>query len=325
VKVYIVGAGAVGSFLGDLLRGAGAEVTYAPRNHPDVSPVEADLAIVAVKSYDTEGAIETLRLALPPERTTTILCPQNGVGNEEKIAGAFGADSVVACALTVPVDRARDGRARAAHEGGIGLAPVGTQSHNWLIPLFEHTGLTITVVSDYRALKWSKLTLNIVANASCAILNMLPERLVHLDTIFAAEIRGLRETRAVMGALKLAPVDLPRYPVRVLQSVVTLPTPVARLMLANRIAGARGRKPPSLLLDLRAAKAQTEVDVLNGAVAATGRRLGVKTPVNTAFSRVLNDISAMPQVWAKYRERPEALLAEVDAEIARQTGVRPTT
>lgn len=325
MKVYIVGAGAVGSFLGDLLRGAGAEVTYAPRNHPDVAPVEADLAIVAVKSYDTEGAIETLRLGLPKDSTATILCPQNGVGNEEKIAAAFGADSVVACALTVPVDRARDGRARAAHEGGIGLAPVGAQSHNWLIPLFERTGLTITVVSDYRALKWSKLTLNIVANASCAILNMLPERLVHLDTIFALEIRGLRETRAVMSALKLAPVDLPRYPVRVLQSVVSLPTPVARLMLANRIAGARGRKPPSLLLDLRAAKAQTEVDALNGAVAATGRMLGVKTPVNTAFSRVLNDISQMPQLWAKYRERPEALLAEVEAEIARQTGVRTPT
>ena len=36
--------------------------------------------------------------------------------------------------------------------------------------------------TDYRALKWSKLALNIVANASCAILNVLPERLVHMTT-----------------------------------------------------------------------------------------------------------------------------------------------
>lgn len=322
MNVYIVGAGAVGSFLGDLLKNAGANVSYAPRNHPDVTPVEADLAIVAVKSYDTEGAIETLRLSLAPGANTTILCPQNGVGNEEKLAAAFGADAVVACALTIPVDRTRDGRPLPTHEGGLALAPVGQQSHNWLIPLFERTGVGITVVSDYRALKWSKLTLNIVANASCAILNVLPERLVHLDAIFALEIRSLREARAVMGALKLTPIDLPRYPIRALQGIVSLPSPVARLVLANRVAGARGRKPPSLLLDLRAAKAQTEIDVLNGAVAATGRTHGVKTPVNTAFSRVLNDISHMPQLWAKYRERPEALLAEVDAEIARQTGVR---
>jgi 2-dehydropantoate 2-reductase len=322
MNAYIVGAGAVGSFLGGLLRDAGATVTYAPRNHPDVTQVDADLAIVAVKSYDTDGAVETLRLALPNIAGTTILCPQNGVGNEEKLADAFGADAVVSAALTIPVDRTRDGRPIAAHEGGLGLAPVGAQAHNWLIALFEQTQLPVKVVSDYRALKWSKLSLNIVANASCAILNVLPERLVHMDEIFALEIRALRETRAVMQALKLTPVDLPRYRVKALQGVVSLPTPVARIVLANRVAGARGRKPPSLLLDLRAAKGQTEVDVLNCAVARTGRALGVKTPVNSAYCRVLDDISHMPQLWAKYRERPEALLAEAEAEIARQNGVR---
>ncbi|MBD5606945.1 MAG: hypothetical protein IAI48_17930, partial [Candidatus Eremiobacteraeota bacterium] len=41
---------------------------------------------------------------------------------------------------------------------------------------------------------------------------------------------------------------------------------------------------------------------------------GVATPVNTAFARVLGDIAAPPQLWAKYRERPAALLAEVAAE-----------
>jgi 2-dehydropantoate 2-reductase len=322
MNVYVVGAGAVGTFLGGLLRNAGANVTYAPRNHPDVTVVEADLAIVAVKSYDTEGAIETLQLALPDIGATTILCPQNGVGNEEKLAAAFGPDAIVAAALTTPVDRTRDGRSVAAHEGGLGIAPVGGQAHNWLIALFERTGLPIKVVSDYRALKWSKLSLNIVANASCAILNVLPDRLVQLDDIFALEIRAMRETRAVMNAMKLTPIDLPRYRVKALQGVVSLPSPLARVVLGHRVAGARGRKPPSLLLDLRAAKGQTEVDVLNGAVARTGRALGVKTPVNAVYCRILDDISHMPQLWAKYRERPETLLAEAEAEIARQNGPR---
>jgi hypothetical protein len=88
-------------------------------------------------------------------------------------------------------------------------------------------------------------------------------------------------------------------------------------VLANRIAGARGRKPPSLLLDLRAAKNRTEVDVLNGAVAAAARTSGVSAPVNMVFARVVSDIASMPQLWAKYRERPEALEAEVQAEVAR--------
>jgi len=322
VKVYVIGAGAVGTFLGERLRAGGADVEYAPRNRGDVVPVTADLAIVAVKAYDTEAAIATLQRALPPGSETTILCPQNGVGNEERLADAFGADGIVSAALTVPVDRDRDGHAVQSNEGGIGLAPVGTAPHNWLVAAFESAGLPVKVAADYRAMKWSKLSLNIVANASCAILNVLPERLMEMEGMFALEVRAIRETRAVMRALKLGAIDLPRYPVRVLQGVATLPSGIARLLLANRIAGARGRKPPSLLRDLREARGHTEVGVLNGAVAAAGRVYGVPTPVNTVYARVLEDIAHMPQLWAKYRERPQALYAEIEAEKRRLAAMR---
>ncbi|MBV9104111.1 MAG: ketopantoate reductase family protein [Candidatus Eremiobacteraeota bacterium] len=323
MRVYVVGAGAVGTYLGELLEASGASVTYAPRALDDVVPTEIDLAIVAVKAYDTDGAVATLQRALGPSSSAVIATPQNGIGNEEKLAAAFGADRVVSCALTIPVDRSRDGRAIVAQDGGIAFAPVGREPHNWLIAAFQRSGLQVMVTSDYRALKWSKLTLNLIANASCAILNVLPERLVRMESIFALEIRALREARAVMTALGMKPVDLPRYPVRLLQGVVSLPNPVARAVLANRIAGGRGRKPPSLLLDLRAAKGQTEVEVLNGAVAAEGRRLGIKTPVNAVYARVLDDIAHMPQLWAKYRERPDVLEGEVRAEMVRQNAGAP--
>jgi hypothetical protein len=104
-----------------------------------------------------------------------------------------------------------------------------------------------------------------------------------------------------------------------LAGIATLPSAVARPILANRIAAARGSKPPSLLLDLRAAKGRTEVGVLNGAVAEAGRTLGVSTPVNAVLARVLSDIAGMPQLWAKYRERPAALLSEIEAEERRST------
>jgi 2-dehydropantoate 2-reductase len=317
VKVYIVGKGAVGTFLGDLLETIGVEVTYAPRNHPDVTPVDTDVAIVAVKAYDTDSAIETLRRGIVQPEKCVFVTPQNGVGNEEKLAAAFGSDNVVAAALTVPVDRDRDGRANAAKDGGLAFAPVGASAFNWLVATFAQTGLNVKVVEDWRALKWSKLVLNVVANASCAILNVLPNRLVHFDKVFTLEIRAIREVRAVMGKMGITPIDLPRYPVRALQGIATLPSPVARAILAGRIAGARGTKPPSLLLDLRGGKPQTEVDVLNGAVAAAGHAHGVPTPVNAVFARVLEDIAHMPQLWAKYRERPDTLEFEVDAEVHR--------
>ena len=62
--------------------------------------------------------------------------------------------------------------------------------------------------------------------------------------------------------------------------------------------------------------------MLNGAVARYGIEHGVPTPVNAVYARVLDDIAHMPQLWAKYRERPEALEAEVVAEMKRVKALR---
>lgn len=313
----MVGRGAVGTYLGELLARVGVEVAYAPRALEDVTPFQADVALVTVKAYDTDGAIETLRRAIPDLKNCVFVTPQNGVGNERRLAEAFGADNVVAAALTVPVDRDREGHANPTKDGGLGLAPVGSSAYNWLVATFASSGMKVKVVDDWRSLKWSKLALNVVANASCAILNVLPNRLVHFEKIFALEIRMIREVHEVMRAMNVKPIDLPRYPVNALFAAAALPTPVARRVMGGRIAQGRGTKPPSLLLDLRAGKPQTEVPYLNGAVAAAGREYGVPTPVNEVYARVLEDIADMPQLWAKYRERPEALLAEVEAEMHR--------
>lgn len=312
MRVYVVGAGAVGTYLGELLRRIGNEVVYAPRDLDAVEPVDADLALVTVKAYDTPAAIETLRRALRDAGATTIVTPQNGIGNEELLADAFGADNVVAAALTVPVDRDANGQGIAAKGGGIAFAPMGSSSaHNWLLAAFGATKLPTIAVADYRALKWSKLALNVVANAACAILDVLPDRLVQWEAVFRLEIHAIREVRATMKARGIATIDLPRYPVRALQRLAALPSPVSRPVLASRIAAARGEKPPSLLLDLRDSKHRTEVEFLNGAVARAAREAGVAAPVNTAYARIVSDISHMSQLWAKYRERPAALLAEV--------------
>ena len=252
-----------------------------------------------------------------PEKCVFV-SPQNGVGNEEKLAAAFGADNVVAAALTTPVDRDRDGNARPAKDGGLALAPVGANAYNWLAATFAGTGLTVKVVDDWRALKWSKLALNVVANASCAILNVLPNRFVHFDKIFTLEIRMIREVRAVMQALRLDAIDLPRYPVRALFGVASLPSPSrANAAGAQRSPARAGPSRRRCCSTCARAKPQTEVDVLNGAVARPVASCGVPTPVNAVYARVLNDIAHTPPLWAKYRERPDRLEAEVEAEVKR--------
>ena len=110
-------------------------------------------AMVATKAYDTDSAIATLRKAIANPDRCVFVTPQNGVGNEEKLAAAFGRDNVVAAALTTPVGRDRDGRVNTANEGGVALAPVGGKAYNWLSAAFAGAGLTVKVVEDWRALQ----------------------------------------------------------------------------------------------------------------------------------------------------------------------------
>ena len=310
MNVYVVGAGAVGTYLGELLRATGADVAYAPRDAANVVSHPADLAIVAVKSFATANAIETLRRAeIGP--SAIVLTPQNGVGNEELLAAAFGPDRVCSGALTVPVERRDDGTIVAANRGGFALAPVGADRCAAVLDAFSKTALPTKTYADYRALKWSKLALNIIANASCAILDILPSELVKHPDVFALEIEAVREARAVMRALELQPLDLPRYPVRALFAATALPTALARAVLSRRIAGARGHKPPSLLLDVRSGKGNTEIDALNGAVSCAGATLGVPAPVNMAFAKIADAVARDAGLRDTYRDNPRALIDAV--------------
>ena len=113
---------------------------------------------------------------------------------------------------------------------------------------------------------------------------------------------------------------------RALQAVATLPIPAARAILADGSRARAAAKPRRYCSICARPKGKTEVDVLNGAVARYGLELGVATPVNATIARVLSDIAAMPQLWAKYREQPDALEEEVRDEIKRAAPpARPRT
>lgn len=93
-----MGAGAVGTYLGELLAAHGNQVSYAPRSLEDVErigQIDADLAIVAVKAYDTDGAIATLRAALREPAKTTIVTRRtaSATRNSSPLPSVRGASS----------------------------------------------------------------------------------------------------------------------------------------------------------------------------------------------------------------------------------------
>jgi 2-dehydropantoate 2-reductase len=259
-----------------------------------------------VKAYDTAAIAADLRAAgnAPP-----VLSLQNGVGNEEALAEAVGSDRVIAGAIETPVSVPSAGAVtahRARYRAGLAAVAAGSPLADAAEAL-ARAGLRVDVYGDYRRLKWSKLLLNLPANASCAILDWTPAQVMAHPQIAALEARAWQEAFRVMAAQGLGPVSLAGYPLAALARVVTrLPASLLARGLRRTVAGGRGSKSPSLREALTAGK-RSEVAWLNGAVAAAGVKTGVPTPVHHALTDVLSALAQGRADWNDWRDRPQRL------------------
>lgn len=272
--------------------------------------LQPDLAVLCVKSYDTESALATLT-SLDPWQILTL---QNGIGNEETLVRQFGPAHLLSGAITSSVQIEAPGHIRVTKEGGIGLASVGDRQRNRLWgAVLGKAGFRVREYPDYRALKWSKALLNMLGNATPAILDM-PIDAVYADSrLIALEQRAFLEALMVMRHLGLRPVNLPAYPVALLaQGMRTFPPAVMFPLLRRLIAGGRGGKLPSLHIDLRRGRPTSEGAYLYGAVARTARDHGLAAPVNDTLWHALQSIASGTTAWDSFRQQPEKLLALVE-------------
>jgi 2-dehydropantoate 2-reductase len=338
MKLLFLGAGAIGTYVGGSLALGGHQVTFSEQPHAAAtiaadglrvtksgithqvrdflifgSAAEAlaagpyDVAVCALKSFDTEAALDGLLATGQP--VPPVLSLQNGVANEPLIAAKLGADQVVTGTVTTAVSKPGIGQVVEEKLRGIGIA-LDHQLGESLVAAFNDAGLRAVGYPEARAMKWSKLLTNLTGNATSAILDEPVSTLFADPRTYGIEIAVLRECLAVMAALGLRPVDLPGTPVRALALAARrLPKFIAQPALTKALGSGRGDKMPSFHIDLHSGRGRTEVGFLNGAVADHGVELGVPTPVNRALTDTLQALSSGAQSVETYRHNPEALLA----------------
>ncbi len=335
--ILVVGAGAVGSFLGSILAAGGADVVLLGRPSPEpvgpasltlVEPdgskrtlavarggaadsvtVEPDLTILAVKMADLEAAIDVV--ARWP--STTIVAVENGIGADALLRERRPTGGLVAGSLTTSVER--DGATvRRLSQGGIGLAPVRGAVGPRIAALaarLESGGLRVVETADAAAMRWSKLLVNLVGNATSAILDVDPGDVYRDRALFAIERGQLREALEVMRRLGIQPIRLPGADARLLVASTRLPDALVRPVLGRIVAGGRGGKDPSLRRHVRSGRPPTEAAWLNGSVDRAARTIGFRAPLNARLADLVGEVAADPDRRAWFRARPDRLLAEL--------------
>lgn len=314
-KIAVLGAGAIGGYVGGRLAQAGLDVALVGRRdamdevtrdgltlvaldgarthlgRPRLTATDdagalarCDVVLVAVKLGDLGVALATVRAHAPDDALVVTL--QNGVDAPDEAAALLGTGRVVAGMVSFNVVRgARANELAQKTSGPVVLGSSDARAPE-LVSALLRAGVAARTHDDMRGVLWSKLVYNL--NNAINALARLPLRTELADRgyrrIFAAAMReGLATAQALGVRARWVPPLMPHLAVRVLPLPDAVFTRVARAMI--RIdPEARASLQGDLLRGRK-----TEVDALNGAVVRHGARVRVRAPVNAALVRLVHE------------------------------------
>lgn len=309
----ILGAGAIGCYVGGKLRAAGHPVVFlgrqkavedlhknglvlsqmdGPETVLKADEIEATsdaavlsdcgLILVCVKSQDTEEAAR--EIAAHSTGKPTIVSLQNGVTNARVLGQHLGARPIAAGCVQFNVVVSGPGHFHRATEGGIIVKD--TPKTRALSGNLSASGISTSVHSDMQAILWSKLLLNLNnglnALADVPIADQLSDRSYRLVLAILME-----EALSALKAAHIKPAMLGKIRPRVVPYVLRSPN-----WIFNRAASAMLAIDPharsSMWEDLRAHRV-SEIEYLNGAVVALGREAGTKSKANELVISLVQD------------------------------------
>jgi len=338
VKFLCFGMGAIGTYIGGSLLLAGYPVSFIERpeaiekakanglslqlkdgTHKIDSVMiyssldealqesEYDVALVAVKSFDSVSVAETIRPY--SSKFPTLLCLQNGVENEAVYEDILGKERIIGASIGTAVSKTGIGKIAVEKMRGIGIESANPLS-SIIIQAFCDAGLNAKPYPRRLDLKWSKMLSNLLGNATSAILNMTTAQIFSDPDIYRIEVAQVHETLAVMKKQGIHLVNLPGTPIKILIEVIdSFPQALSRPLSYLGMGKGRGGKMPSFHIDLYHGQARSEVSYLNGAVVRAGQQLGIATPVNQVLTETLEDLSSGKLSKEEFAGHPERLIA----------------
>ncbi len=309
MKVLIIGGGAMGCLFGGRLVEGGLDVALVSVQADHVAAINrdglrmvghggerviriaaattfdgfgpADVALVQCKAMDTVAAVTA---ALPCfAKHTVAISFQNGLGNEEAIAGIVGEDRVLggltAQGATVEAPGVvRNWGELPTYVGELFGADAGRVSDRVrrISDAFTAAGLDTRASADIRQDIWKKLLGNIGLSAASGATNLNAVSIAAIPELRAVVMAAIDEAFAVARAEGVDISDTQKHEVFNKQIALN---------------GGTGASKSSLCVDLLNRR-PTEVDVIYGVVAEKARGLGLATPTLNALIGIVKGMES---------------------------------
>ncbi len=302
-RIAVVGAGAIGCYYGGKLAHFGRDVHFLMRSDyevvrkrglrirskggdthiPKVNAYRSteeigpcDLVLIAVKTTANAELPLLVRPLLGEE--TMILTLQNGLGNEEFLAGHFGARRILGGLCFICLNRIAPGVIELQDNGRVAIGEFSGFPRPRLHDLaweWKRCGVVCTVVADLALEHWRKLVWNIPFNGLTITAGS-----VDTAAILADETLRLRTLALMDETIAIARAD-----------GHNLPTAVALEQMKR--TESMGRYKPSTLLDHLAGR-PLEIEAIWGEPLRRARAAGVPVPELEKLHRDLVGVAARP-------------------------------
>ncbi|HEY5928251.1 MAG TPA: 2-dehydropantoate 2-reductase, partial [Kofleriaceae bacterium] len=305
MRVGIVGAGAIGCYIGGkLLAANAADVTLVgrPRVRDElashglhiedvageptaIAPARVvvatelsavtgcDVILCCVKSGQTaEVACELASVVAP---AAVVVSLQNGMRNADVLRAELPGNSVSAGIVSFNV-RAREGGVfRRSTSGALMIERIDAVKP--IADVLSRAGLDVVLQRELVRHQWTKLLVNL--NNAVSALSDAPTRQLLLSPGYRKVIAAIvREALAVLRAAAIKPAALRGVPVGWMPFVLSLPTPIVRLVTRSQMKVDPDARS-SMWEDL-ARNRPTEIDYLNGEIVRLAEQHGRDAPLN---------------------------------------------
>jgi 2-dehydropantoate 2-reductase len=258
--------------------------------------------LLAVKAYDIPSALTALAAVAP--RTTRVVCFQNGVDSERRVAEHFA--RVYAGIVRMTCSMVQPGHAsfRALGRVVVGPYPKGTDdTATALVAALREAGFDAVASKAVAADKWLKLTVN----AQSVFHALIDPRDQDENEFFDLKVAILEETKRVYKAAKIKARSADGKDPSIEEMIAEIKRPRAR----RNEHGVKVHN--SVWQDLYLKRPHIEAESIHGPVIALGKEHHIPTPFHDASLALARRCHAA-------QAGPETLrLSEVRAEIARRT------
>ncbi|MES2948120.1 MAG: 2-dehydropantoate 2-reductase [Pseudomonadota bacterium] len=310
----VVGAGAIGCYVGARLAQAGQQVSLVGRpgilveiaahglTVSDMDGFKANVPAaqlrfaVAVADVDRSGGTPVVLLCVKGGATaqaaaeigavfgagTLVISLQNGIDNVQRIRDA--APHLQSVAGMVPYNVVLNSPAK-VHRATAGYLQIGPSALSAEVAACcDAAGLPMAVVPDMQAVQWGKLLLNL--NNPVNALSDLPLREELMDRDYRIVLAALQtEALRAMDVAGIKPAKVAAAPPRLLPQILRLPNFLFKIVAA-RMLRIDPTARSSMWDDLQKGRA-TEIDDLCGAVVRLARQHGMAAPVNARLLKRL--------------------------------------